>query len=323
MRPGSIGVDAPADDGAEHGDRDVGSPLEPADLEPVAELLPGRRHELLLALHHHADAEPGGGPHRRVEVQVAQPCGRQRRRRARQAAPPASFRTPAVSPPAPWLRFSRSRSSRRKTGSTGSGVWSDGASSGPCELAHAEVGQAERLDADAQRAAPDARVEPAAGEAAGEALEVAADAGRELPHVVDGELHLRLGTRPRRCELVLVGLGDGESEPRLAAGLERGDEAREVRASRARDGAGRAAGTGSGSAPMRGSRRRARRRRPARPARAPTPTTPRGRAARPPASTAPAAARRASGARSRRRGAAAPRGRATAAAARSCRRPRA
>ena len=88
--------DVPAQDRAEHGHAQLEPLLEPRDGVHVAELAPGRGHQLLLALLHDPRAEAGGGARRRVQVELAQPRGAGVLPPGRSRARPGGCRRPAA-----------------------------------------------------------------------------------------------------------------------------------------------------------------------------------------------------------------------------------
>ncbi len=174
---------------SEHGHRELEPPLEPGHRLHVAELLPGRGHELLLALLDDPRAEAGGRARRRVEVELAQPrrpgVGADSRARGLMAAVDrrrddrlVGERQELVQPVAERLVGARRR---RRVSAATSGPWNSSVRPGSPTPNGWSPACSGRRPADARLAA---------GEPVGQRLEVAAGAGRELPVEVDRQLDL-------------------------------------------------------------------------------------------------------------------------------------
>ena len=220
-------LDAATHDRAEDGDRDLEAPLERRDRVRVAELLPGRRHELLLRLLDDDDAEPGDRARGGVEIQLAQPGGRLRVAGYRRACS-----LPAAVDGRGHDRIADGGAQKvaqrlPERGTRRRPLKLAGGNERPLELQHAGVGKPERLAADAEPAPADvaggARLQPAR-----ERLEVAAGTGRELPVVVDGQPHRGLSCGPGRAEAILVGRLHLLAQTGLPPGLERRYDAGQV-----------------------------------------------------------------------------------------------
>ena len=175
-----------------------------------AELLPRRRHEVLLLLLHDGDAEAGDGSQARVEVERRHPRWRAGRSCC---APPGGCRRSAVRRPDPSTLPSSRVAGRSSTvrsavanvdGSGPRGVAPD-RTQHAAEGDGAEIGDAEAEAAHRQRPARRRSGRLARREPASQRLEVAGGAGAELPVVEHGQVDVVgsvVAAEPRRRRAV-------------------------------------------------------------------------------------------------------------------------